>query len=70
MKTHRGVIQCYDGVVAMDGKHQVIVQAEAFGEAQEHDLLEPMVAGVHKNFQEIGKEEDVFAKAKLLADSG
>ena len=70
MKTHRGVIQGYDGVTAMDGKHQVIVQAEAFGEGQEHDLLEPMVEGVRKNFQEIGKAEDVFEKAKLLADSG
>jgi hypothetical protein len=70
MKTHRGVIQGYDGVAATDGKHQVIVQAEAFGEGQEHDLLKPMVDGVRKNFQEIGKEEDVFEKAKLLADSG
>jgi transposase len=70
MKTHRGVIQGYDGVAATDGKHQVIVQAEAFGEAQEHDLLKPMIEGVRNNFQEIGKEEDVFEKAKLLADSG
>lgn len=72
MKTHRGVIQGYNGVAATDGKHQVIVQAEAFGEGQEHDLLEPMVEGVRKNFQEIGKEEDVFKEkeTKLLADSG
>lgn len=69
MKTHRGVIQGYDGVAATDGKYQVIVQAEAFGEAQEHDLLKPMVEGVRKNFQEIG-EDDIFQKAKLLADSG
>lgn len=70
MKTHRGVIQGYDGVAATDGKHQVIVQAQAFGDAQEHDLLEPMVEGVRKNFQEIGKEGDIFEKVKLLADSG
>jgi transposase len=70
MKTHRGVIQGYDGVAATDGKHQVIVQAEAFGEAQEHDLLEPMLEGIRKNFQGIGKEEDVFTRATLLADSG
>jgi len=70
MKTHRGVIQGYNGVAATDGKHQVIVKAEAFGEGQEHDLLEPMVEGVRKTFQAIGKEEDVFTKAKLLADSG
>jgi transposase len=70
MKSHHGVIQGYDGVAATDGRHQVIVRAEAFGEPQEHDLLEPMVKGVRTNFQAIGKEEDVFEKAKLLADSG
>ena len=70
MKTHRGVIQGYDGVAATDSKHQVIVQAQAYGEAVEHDLLQPMIEGVRKNFQEICKEEDVFTKAKLLADSG
>jgi hypothetical protein len=70
MKTHRGVIQGYDGVAATDSKHHVIVQAEAFGEAQEHDLLVPMVEGARENFQAIGKEKDVFEKAKLSADSG
>ena len=70
MKTHRGVIQGYNGVAATDGKHQVIVKAEAFGEGSEHDLLEPMIDGVRTNFQEIGKEENIFTKAKLLADSG
>lgn len=70
MKTHRGVIQGYDGVAATDGKHQVIVQAQDFGEAQEHDLLKPMIEGVRKNFQDNGKEEDIFQKVKLLADSG
>jgi transposase len=70
MKTSHGVIQGYDSVAAVDGKHQVIVHAEAFGEAQEHDLLQPMVEGVRKNFQAIDKEEDIFSEAKLTADSG
>lgn len=70
MKTHRGVIQGYDGVAATDGKHQVFVQAEAFGEPQEHDLLKPMIEGVRNNFQAIGKEENVFEQTKLTADSG
>jgi hypothetical protein len=70
MKTSHGVIQGYDGVTAVDGKHQIIVHAEAFGDPQEHDLLKPMVEGVRENFQAIGKEEDIFEKAKLSADSG
>ena len=70
MQTSHGVIQGYDGVTAVDGKHQVIVHAEAFGEAQEHDLLGPMVDQTRANFQSIGKDNYVFKKAKLTADSG
>ena len=70
MKTSRGVIQGYDGVTAVDGKHQVIVHAEAFGEAQEHDLLKPMVEGVRENFHAIDKEGDIFKTTQLTADSG
>jgi hypothetical protein len=70
MKTSHGVIQGYDGVAVVDGKHQVIVHAEAFGVAQEHDLLIPMIEGTRKNFEAIGNKEDVFKKAKLTADSG
>lgn len=70
MKTSHGVIQGYDGVTTVDGKHQIIVHAEAFGEAQEHDLLRPMVEGTRENFQVIGKNADVFTEAKLSADSG
>jgi transposase len=70
MKTSRGVIQGYDGVAAVDNKHQVVVHAEAYGEAQEHGLLEPMVDGTRENFQAIDGEEDIFRKTKLTADAG
>jgi transposase len=69
MKTSHGVIQGYNGVAVVDEKHQVIVHAEAFGAAQEHDLLKPMIEGTKENFEELG-EKDVFDKAKLVADSG
>jgi hypothetical protein len=70
MKTSHGVIQGYDGVVAVDDKKQVIVHAEAFGEAQEHDLLKPMIEGTKENFQAIGYKGDVFKQAKMTADAG
>ncbi len=69
IKTSHGVIQGYNGVAVVDDKHQVIVHAEAFGAAQEHDLLKPMIDGTKENFKEIG-DKDVFEKAKLVADSG
>jgi transposase len=70
MKTSHGVIQGYDGVAMIDGKHQVIVHAEAFGVAQEHDLLIPMIEGTRENFEAIGNKKEVFKEAKLTADSG
>jgi transposase len=70
MKTSHGVIQGYDGVAVVDGKHQVVVHGEAFGAAQEHDLLLPMIEGARGNFEAIGNKGDIFEKAKLTADSG
>jgi len=70
MKTSHGVIQGYNGVAMVDDKHQIIVHAEAFGVAQEHDLLEPMIEGTRENFKEIDSKKDIFKKAKLIADSG
>jgi transposase len=70
MKTSHGVIQGYDGVAVVDEKHQVVVRAEAFGAAQEHDLLLPMIEGARGNFEAIGNKQDIFEKAKLTADSG
>ena len=70
MKTSHGVIQGYDGVAAVDSKHQIVVQAEAYGQPQEHDLLEPMIEKTRDNFKSIDSSEDVFNKAKLTADAG
>ena len=69
MKTSKGVVQGYDGVACVDGKHQVIVEAEAFGEAQEHDLLQPMVEQTMQHFEAIG-HTNIFKTSKLTADSG
>jgi transposase len=70
MKTSKGVIQGYDGVAAVDEKNQVIVHAEAFGQAQENDLLEPMLEGVNESFKAIGIKGDICKKAKITADAG
>ena len=65
MKTSHGVIQGYVGVSAVDNKNQIIISAEAFGQCQEHDLLEPIVNSAKEN---LGKQ--YIEKAKLTADSG
>lgn len=70
MKSSHGVIQGYDGVAFVDSKHQVVVHAEAFGVAQEHGLLDPMIEGVRENFRQIDADSDVFDETKLTADAG
>jgi transposase len=67
MKTSHGVIQGYTGVATVDSKHQVIVQAEAHGQGQEHGLLEPSVEQAHANLNHSGKEK---REVKITADSG
>ena len=69
MVSSHGVIQGYNGLAAVDAKHQVIVAAEAFGKGNDAELLEPMVKQVEETFQALG-EEDIYRKAKVLADSG
>ena len=43
MATSKGVIQGYTGVAAVDAKHQIIVDAQAFGTGSEQELLVPVV---------------------------
>jgi len=43
MATSKGVIQGYTGVAAVDGKHQIIVEAQAHGTGSEQELLVPVV---------------------------
>lgn len=64
MKTSHGVIQGYIGVSAVDAKHQIIIGAEAFGEAQEHRLLRPLI---EQTEQTVGK--GYLKAAKLAADA-
>ncbi len=65
MATSHGVIQGYTGVAAVDAKHQVVVHAQAYGEGQEHGLLQPTVAGIEADL-----DERALSSAKLTADSG
>jgi transposase len=70
MPTAHGVVQGYTGVAAVDGKNQVVVYAEAFGENQEKKLLQPAVEGIRENLAEAGSRTDAFKKATLVADTG
>lgn len=70
MPTSHGVVQGYIGSAAVDGKHQVIVHAEAFGLNQEQSVLMPMVEGIKENFTEAIEDEMVLQTTTIVADSG
>ena len=70
MKTSKGVIQGYTGVAVVDGKHQIVVGAQAFGEGQEHGLLVPMLEHTREAFGELGRDQDVLKGVRLTADAG
>jgi len=71
MTTSKGTIQGYNGIATVDKKHQVIVDAQAFGEGQEYHTLEPVLTSVKACYQRNGICEDVFADGIVVtADTG
>ena len=68
MPSSHGVIQGYNAQALVDSKHQVILAAEAFA-SQDHENIEPMLAGAKKNVAAIGKDETYFQGKQLTADS-
>jgi transposase len=69
MKSSHGIIQGYNGQALVDNKHQVILHAEAFGEAQDHHLVPPMLDGAKENMDAIGQGEGYFEGNTFTADS-
>jgi hypothetical protein len=65
MLSSKGVIQGYTAVALVDGKHQVVINAEAYGEGQEHGLLIPMIKGAREHFS-----TNPFTGTSVLADAG
>lgn len=71
MTTSKGTIQGYNGVAAVDKKHQVIVEAQAFGEGQEHHTLEPLLDGIKSRYRRTGINPDILkAQVTVTADTG
>ncbi|GGW73895.1 IS1182 family transposase [Alishewanella tabrizica] len=71
MTTSKGTIQGYNGVAAVDKKHQIIVDAQAFGEGQEHHTLVPVLEKIKQRYKRMGISEDIFAGNTIVtADTG
>jgi transposase len=70
IKTSHGVIQGYEGLAVIDGKHQVVVHAEAFGAAQEHDLLISMIEGCGRTSRSLGRKRISLGERNLQPTAG
>ena len=69
MQTSHGAIQGYNAQALVDSKHQVIVQADAFGTGTDHHHLEPVIDGAKENMAAIGHTEEYFKDKILSADT-
>src|SRR5690606_29254444 len=54
MTTSKGTLQGYNGVATVDKKHQIIVDAQAFGHGQEHHTLKPVLESLEERYQSLG----------------
>nr|WP_245800898.1 transposase [Halomonas utahensis] len=71
MTTGKGTIQGYNGVATVDKKHQVIIDAQAFGEGQEHHTLKPVLERVEQRYRRLGINANIFQQGTIVtADTG
>lgn len=70
MSTSHGVVQGYNGIAAVDDKHQLIVWAGAYGDVNESRHLPEVLSEIEENCREAGIDDDIFRKVTVTADTG
>ncbi|MBL1259006.1 MAG: IS1182 family transposase [Thiotrichaceae bacterium] len=71
MTTSKGTIQGFNGVASVDKKHQIIIDAQAFGEGQEHHVLKPVLNIIKERFNRLGISDDIYQDGIIVtADTG
>jgi hypothetical protein len=71
MTTSKGTIQGYNGFAAVDQKHQVIIDAQAFGAGPEQQTLHPITEAIKDRFNRLQIEEDIYKTGAIVtADTG
>lgn len=71
MKTNKGIIQGYNGVAAVDKKHQVVIDAQAFGAGQEHHTLAPVLETISERFKRLNISNNIYEDGIIVtADTG
>jgi transposase len=71
MKTSKGTIQGYNGIAAVDKKHQIILDAYAWGQGPEQNTLIPTLERILQRYRRLGMSQDIYEDGTLVtADTG
>ena len=70
MVSSHGVIQGYNANALVDGKHQVVVHAQAFGEGEDASNVAPMLQGADRNLKAAGGGKEPLKDVEFSADTG
>ena len=71
MTTSKGTIQGYTGVASVDKKHQIIIDAQAFGSGQEQHTLQPVLETIKERYKRLDISEDIYKEGIIVtADTG
>ena len=65
-----GVIQGYNGIATVDADHQIVVDAQAFGDVHEAAHVQEIIESVETTFSFLDPEKEPFDSLVLTADSG
>jgi len=71
MTTSKGTIQGYNGVATVDKKHQIVIDAQAFGAGPEQPTLQPILKTIKERYNRLKLNDDIYkAGAIVTADTG
>jgi len=71
MTTNKGTIQGYNGVSSVDKKHQIIIDAQAFGGGPEQHTLQPVLETIKERYNRLGINDDLYKDNIIVtADTG
>lgn len=71
MTTSKGTIQGYNGVASVDKKHQIIIDAQAFGAGQEQHTLQPVLEAINDRYKRLGIRTNIYEdNIVVTADTG
>ena len=71
MTTSKGTIQGYNGIAAVDKKHQIVVDAQVFGEGSEQHTLQTVIERIKKRFADLKITDNIFSAGTIVtADTG